>query len=75
MKTEIPRAEMEQDLADTIDDETRLFAICSNLEDFIIHNGGEDRSVLKTDLLRFQSYLGTVQRLRNVIESRLINTP
>lgn len=68
---DVPLTEMHTDLENTKADIARLVAICKNLESFIQNSGGEDRSFLKMNLLKYRGLLASADTLAGVIRSRI----
>lgn len=64
-------AEVQYDLANTRRDFSRLNTIVENLKLFIKDSGGEDRSFLKPELMKFERLLVQAEQLMPQIENQL----
>lgn len=71
MKSTVPKAEAEADLAATLRDVTRLSAIVDNLRLFIHDSAGENRSLYRMDLMRFEKLLDDGRNLETAIRQHV----
>lgn len=71
----LTRSEVFQDLVNTRTDISVLEDIVDNINLFMTHSGGEDRSAFKTDLVKYKALLEQARRLEFVISKKLTELP
>jgi hypothetical protein len=67
----IPLTEMIADLGTTERDIEALNAVVENLQRFTQDSHGEDRSVFRMDVFKYQALLNQATRLRHAIQSKI----